>query len=164
MQAKDIAAIALRSTQETLKMYLGDLSDKDLTVRPVASANNIAWQLSHLTVAEKLLLEGELPGVKYPEVPAAIASLGNERSGKEDPPGGYLTKAQYLDAFEKMRAATLAAVATLSDADFDKPVKNMMAKFAPTLGALLILVANHTLMHGGQFTVTRRHLNKPVVF
>jgi len=29
---------------------------------------------------------------------------------------------------------------------------------------LLILTANHTLMHGGQFTVTRRALNKPVVF
>ena len=29
--------------------------------------------------------------------------------------------------------------------------------------ALLVLTANHTLMHAGQFSVVRRALNKPVV-
>jgi hypothetical protein len=164
MQAKDVVKHSLTSTQDTLKMYLGDLSDQDITVRPVPAANNIAWQLAHLCTAEKYLLEGQLPGAAYPEIPAAINSLGNERSGKEDPPGGYLTKAQYLDCLDKLRAATVAAVAKLSDADFDRPVTNSMAKFAPTLGALLVLTANHSLMHGGQFTVVRRALNKPVVF
>ena len=38
------------------------------------------------------------------------------------------------------------------------------AKWAPTIGALLLLTANHTLMHAGQFTVVRRALNKPVLF
>jgi uncharacterized damage-inducible protein DinB len=69
-----------------------------------------------------------------------------------------------MDAFNKMREASIAAVEKITDADLDRPTTNMMAKFAPTLGALLILVANHTLMHGGQFTVIRRALNKPVVF
>ena len=32
------------------------------------------------------------------------------------------------------------------------------------LGAMLILIGNHTLMHAGQFTVVRRALNKPVLF
>ena len=164
MKATDVVKLALSSTQDSLQMYLGDLADADLKVRPVASANNIAWQLAHLIVAEKMLLEGELPGVKYPEIPAAIASLGSERTGKVDPPEGYLPKTQYLDLLGKMRAATIAAVGNLADADLDKPNTGMMAKFAPTLGALLILIANHTLMHGGQFTVTRRALGKPVVF
>jgi hypothetical protein len=145
-------------------MFLGDLSDADLTVRPVPSANHIAWQMAHLIAAEKMLLEGQLPGVKYPEIPAGIAALGSERTGKVNPPGGYATKAQYMDAFNKMREASIAAVEKITDADLDRPTTNMMAKFAPTLGALLILVANHTLMHGGQFTVIRRALNKPVVF
>ena len=164
MKATDVVKLALSSTQDSLQMYLGDLADADLKVRPVASANNIAWQLAHLIVAEKMLLEGELPGVKYPEIPAAIASLGSERTGKVDPPEGYLPKTQYLDLLGKMRAATIAAVGNLADADLDKPNTGMMAKSAPTLGALLILIANHTLMHGGQFTVVRRALNKPVVF
>lgn len=163
MRAKDVARIALKSAQDTLQMYLGDLSDKDITMRPVPSANNIAWQLAHLATAEAYLLQGELPGVQYPQIPDAIASLGNERTGKVDPPEGYLPKAQYLECVGKMRDATLAAVDTLSDADLDKKTTNSMAKFAPTLADLLILTANHTLMHGGQFTVVRRALNKPVV-
>jgi len=39
-----------------------------------------------------------------------------------------------------------------------------MAKIAPTLGALILLQSNHTLMHAGQFTVVRRKLGKPVLF
>src|SRR5262245_54635876 len=105
MQAKDVVKLALASTMDNLQMYLGDLSDKDITVRPVPAANNIAWQLAHLVTAESYLLNGELPGAQYPEIPAAIAKLGNERSGKEDPPDGYLPKAQYLEWFQKMRKA-----------------------------------------------------------
>ena len=164
MQAKEVVKIALVSTLETTQMFLGDFSDGELTARAVPSANNIAWQIAHLIVAEKMLLENELPGVKYPEIPAAIVSLGNDRTGKADPKEGYLSKAQYLEWLGKMRAATIAAVDKLSDSDLDRVNTGMMAKFAPSLGALLILIANHTLMHGGQFTVTRRALGKPVVF
>jgi isopentenyl phosphate kinase len=164
MRAKDVVKIALTSTQDLVPMYLGDVTDAEETLHPVPSANNIAWQLAHLTTAEKYLLGDQLPGAQYPEIPAAIANLGNERTGKVDPPGGYLPKAQYVEWFNKMRAATIAAVDKLSDSDLDRPVTNMMAKHAPSLGALLILTANHTLMHGGQFTVVRRALNKPVVF
>lgn len=164
MRAKDVVKTALTSAQDTMLMLLGDLSDKDVTVRPAPSANNIAWQLAHLAVAEKFLLDGQLPGVQYPAVPEAITQLGTERTGKVDPAGGYLSKTQYLECVQAQRAATIAAVDKLSDSDLDKATTNSMAKFAPTLGALLILTANHTLMHGGQFTVVRRALNKPVVF
>jgi hypothetical protein len=51
----------------------------------------------------------------------------------------------------------------MSDADLDKPTAGDMAKYAPTLGGLFLLQANHTLMHAGQFTVVRRKLGKPVV-
>lgn len=164
MQGKDVVKHALQSTLDTTMMYLGDLSDADLTKRPVPNANNIAWQLAHLTTAEKFLLGDQLPGVQYPDPPASIVSLGTDRTGKADPPEGYLSKAQYLEWLGKMRAATIAAVGKLTDADLDKPNTGSMAKFAPTLGELLILTANHTLMHGGQFSVARRALGKPVVF
>jgi hypothetical protein len=163
MLAKDLANKALSSTCDLMKMYLADLSDQDILARPVPGANHIAWQLAHLCTGEAGL--GEiLPGVKYPAVPPAIATLGNERTGKVDPPEGYLTKAQYLDCFDKLRSATIAAVDKMSDADLDKATTGDMAKWAPTLGDMLILMANHTLMHAGQFTVVRRALNKPVVF
>lgn len=163
MRGKDVAKLALVSTNETTMMFLSDLADADFLSRPVPSANHIAWQLAHLIVAEKMLLEGFLPEVVYPEIPAGIVALGNDRSGKLEPDGS-VTKASLLDTMKKMRAATIAAVDKLSDDALDIPNTKIMQEFAPNLGAMLILVANHTLMHGGQFTVVRRALGKPVVF
>ena len=66
--------------------------------------------------------------------------------------------------FDKVRSATSAALAKLSDADLDRPTTGQMAGFAPRLGDFFMLVANHTMMHAGQFSVVRRKLGKPVLF
>ncbi len=163
MQGKDVAKLALASTCDTTMMFLNDLADADFLVRPVPSANHIAWQIAHLILAEKGLLEGFLPGVSYPEIPAGIAALGADRTGKMEPDKS-VTKASLLSTLKAMRAATVAAVDKITDAALDTPNTKMLQEFAPNLGAMLILVANHTLMHGGQFTVVRRALGKPVVF
>lgn len=163
MNARDVLKTALTSTQNLLNWYVSDLSDQDLSVRPVPTANNTAWQLGHLINSEAMLL-AELPGAVYPELPASLREQYSNKTAHVTPPGGYMKKAEYLDWFNKVRAATLANVDRLSDADLDKPNTNVVAQFAPTLGALLILIANHTLMHAGQFTVVRRALNKPVLF
>ncbi len=161
MTGKQALKAALTSTQVVFNMYFGDLADVDLTVRPVPNANNIAWQLGHLITSEVELMK-VLPGASYPQVPLALQDYTKETAAT-GPKGGYLTKAQYLDAFAKVRAASIANVERCSDADFDKPNTGPLAQFAPTLGDVVILVANHTLMHGGQFTVVRRALGKPIV-
>ncbi|MBL8800030.1 MAG: DinB family protein [Planctomycetia bacterium] len=159
-----VAAIrgALQSTQHILGMYLNDLSDADLLIRPVAGANHIAWQLGHLIVAEGKLLD-VLPGIRFPDLPAGFEALHDQKGANDEPNAAYLKKSEYLDLFNRSRAVSLAALDTMTDADLDKPNPGPMAKFAPTLGALLLLVSNHTLMHAGQFTVVRRKLGKPVV-
>ena len=48
MTGKDAIRTALEGTQSVLKMYVSDLSDADLFVRPVPSANHIAWQLGSM--------------------------------------------------------------------------------------------------------------------
>lgn len=164
MQAKDVLITALTQTQHLMTGSLSDLSDEDLLVRPVPQANNIAWQLGHLIASERELLIGALPGVKYPELPAALKDQTSGKSSGQPPAGGYLKKAGYLDWFERVRGATLAAVSKLSDADLDRPTTGEMAKFAPNLGALVTLVGTHTMMHAGQFSVVRRKLDKPVLF
>jgi DinB superfamily len=153
---------ALKSTAGIPGMYLSDLSDADLLVRPVPSANHIAWQLGHLIEAEAHLTKMILPDAKYPELPKGFGDQHNKEGSKRD--SGFLTKAEYLGMFANAREATIATVGKLTDADLDKPVSGNMAKFAPTWGDLLILVSNHVLMHAGQFTVVRRKLGKPVVF
>ena len=163
MNAKDAIRTALTSTQNLLSLYVSDLSDADLLVRPVPKANHIAWQLGHLVSAEIQLL-GQLPGAAYPELPAGWSEQHNKETAAMDPPKGFATKTEYLTQFNKVREATLTTLAKMADADLDKPTQGNMAQFAPTLGALLLLQSNHTLVHAGQFTVVRRKLGNPVLF
>jgi hypothetical protein len=164
MQATDAIRTSLENTQKMLAWYLGDLSDADLVVRPTAGANHIAWQLGHLIVAERNLMSSELPDAAYPELPAGFAEKHGKETASQEPPSGFATKAQYLDLFNRTRQATLNVLARLSDKDLDRPSKGRMAEFAPTLGTVFLLQCDHTMMHAGQFTVTRRKLGKPVLF
>ncbi len=164
MNGREAVKTALASTQHLLNWFLSDLSDADLLVRPVPGSNHIAWQLGHLIQAEPILLGKMLPAAQYAPLPADFADRHSSARANEDSPANFLTKAEYLAHFQKGRDATLAAVERLSDADLDRPTEGPMAQFAPTLGALLILAANHTLMHAGQFSVVRRKLGKPVLF
>jgi len=164
MNGRSAILAALNSTKHLLEWYVSDLSDADLFVRPVPSANHIAWQLGHLIVAESHLAGPQLPGASYPPLPANFNDTYGTPGAAKDGPDGFLSKAEYLALFNKVRAVSLAELEKLSDADLDRPTVGPMAKFAPTLGNLFLLVANHTMMHTGQFTVVRRKLGKPVLF
>ena len=164
MNGKDAIKTALRGTAHLLNWYLSDLSDADLLVRPCPNANHIAWQLGHLIVAEGDLLGKQLPGVSFPEPPAGFREMHAKDKAAGDAPAGFLKKAEYLSLFNTLREITVTAVDRISDADLDRPNTGNMAKFAPTLGSLLLLVSNHTMMHVGQFTAVRRKLGKPVLF
>jgi uncharacterized damage-inducible protein DinB len=162
MTAKDAIKNALTSTQHMLGMFIADLSDADLLVRPVPAANHIAWQLGHLIKSEFQFIS--MTGGTPPTAPAGFADQYTKQTAAQESPKDFLTKAQYLELFTKARETTLASLNKYSDADLDKPTPGDMAKFAPTMGAIFLLTANHTMMHAGQFTVVRRKLGKPVLF
>jgi hypothetical protein len=164
MTGVDAIRTALQATQHLVTWFLSDLSDADLLVRPAPGANHIAWQMGHLIVAEGGLARQQLPGVAYPELPAGFVKQHGKETQATDPPAGFATRAEYVDLFTRARQATLAALNKLNDAQLDQPNTGNMAAFAPTLGALLMLVSNHSLMHAGQFSVVRRKLGKPVLF
>ena len=164
MNVKDAIRTPLEANHNITKSLLSDLSDADLLVRPVPGANHIAWQLGHLIVAETHLAGEQLPGASYPQLPAGFTDTYGSGGATKDGPAGFLSKAEYLALFNKARAVSLAELEKLSDANLDRPTVGPMAKLAPTLGNLFLLVANHTMMHTGQFTVVRRKLGKPVLF
>jgi hypothetical protein len=164
MNGKDAIKTALRGTANLLNWYLSDLSDADLLARPCPGANHIAWQLGHLIVAEVDLVSKHVPGVSFPELPAGFREKHSKEAAANDAPGAFLKRAEYLSLFNNLREITVTAVDKLSDADLDRPNAGNMAKFAPTVGALLLLQSNHTMMHVGQFTPVRRKLGKPVLF
>jgi uncharacterized damage-inducible protein DinB len=164
MNAKDVIKHALNSNHHILTMYLGDLSDADLLVRPVPGANHIAWQLGHLINAEATFFLPAIPGASAVPLPPGFAEQHSKDTASSDAPQKFRTKAEYLELFNKVRSATLAALEKLPEADLDKPLSGRLATIAPTVGALFLLGANHEMMHAGQFTVVRRKLGKPVLF
>ncbi|MGL4549562.1 MAG: DinB family protein, partial [Gemmataceae bacterium] len=138
-----IAAVrtALKASHHLLTWFVGDLSDADLLVRPVPGANHIAWQMGHLILTERGM-GGELPGSAYPELPAGFADQHGKGTAMADPPAGFASRAEYVEVFTAVRNATIAGRERLSEADLDRPASERLAKFAPTLGALLLLVSN----------------------
>jgi DinB superfamily len=164
MKATQTLETALNSTQFLLNQFVSDLSDADLLVRPVDKANHIAWQIGHLINSEIGLVRSQLPDAVYPELPAGFAEQHSQNKAGQESTTGFGTKEQYLGLFNRVREATKATLAKLSDTDLDRPSTGQMAQFAPTLGAFLMLVVNHTMMHAGQFSVVRRKLGKPVLF
>lgn len=154
----------LESTRKMAEWFLSDFTDAELLVRPVPGANHAAWQIGNVICGDLFLVKEELPDAVYPELPAGFAELHGNKGTKQDGPAGFLTKDGYLSLFNAVRAATIAAVGKLTDADLDRPTTGSFKGFAPTLGKLFLMVSDHTTMHGGQFSVIRRKLGKPVLF
>lgn len=160
MNAGKLVEHALKLTQQLINRSLADLTDADLLVHPAEGANHIAWQLGHLIATEQRLGRN-LTGAKFPELPAGFADKHANNANAQNATTGFGTKAEYLELFNKTREATLAAVAQLTDSDFDKEAAGPAN--INSLGGLLNLVSAHTMMHGGQFSVVRRKLGKPVL-
>lgn len=161
MTGKDAIKYLLEQNQQILHMYLADLSDEDLLVRPAPGANHIAWQLGHLISAEAQFFMPKIPGAKAPELPAGFSKQHSAETSSVEPPQGFLRKSDYLALFDQVRAASLAAIDKLGEAELDKPSGWEMAN---TVGKACMTIGNHDMMHAAQFTVVRRKLGKKVLF
>lgn len=164
MNGVELLKDALSSTGRLLPWQLSDLSDADLLVRPVPTANHIAWQLGHLIASERFHVLQQFPTCTMPELPIGFAEAHSAAAATGNRPEDFSSLKSYLSHFELMRSATIQVVSTLADDDLDRPASGAVAGFAPTVGAVLMLVSNHTLLHCGQITVVRRLLGKPVLF
>ena len=163
MNAKDAIRGTMGFSLHVLKGYFGDLTDADLMKRPGPGCNHLAWQLGHLISSEAGLLNDVCPGAA-PELPAGFADQHKKENAGSDDASKFCTKQQYTDLFDKVRAATLAALDKLPEADLDQPGPERMRNFCPTVGSMFNLIAAHPMMHAGQFVPVRRALGKPVLF
>lgn len=163
MNQSELAAELLKGNLEMLKSTVGDFSDADMLARPCPGANHPAWQIGHLTNSEMSMLNAVKPG-SAPELPAGFADKFKKETAGNDDPNFFPKKAELLDAFSKVRGATIQWVKGLSPADLEKPSPERMRNWAPTIAHLVALIPAHTMMHVGQFQVARRKLGKPVLF
>jgi uncharacterized damage-inducible protein DinB len=162
MTTKDAIKNTFEFNFYLLNQYVSDLTDAELLMRPAPGANHVAWQLGHLIASEVRML-ARIPGGTSPELPAGFVERHSKETAGIEPPKGFLTKAEYLAIFKKVREQTLAKLDSLPDAELDKPNSGPLAQRFPTLGHLLMLAANHPFVHAGQIVVLRRKLGKPVL-
>jgi len=163
MNTQEAIGVTFATGSMVLDGYFGDLSDAELMTRPAEGCNHLAWQLGHLIASECKLLEMVAPGTAA-TLPEGFAEQHDKDHAGEDDASKFCTKQEYLDLFEKVRAATLASLAKFSDADLDKPGPEEYVNFCPTVGHIFVFLATHGMMHAGQFVPVRRKLGKPILF
>jgi hypothetical protein len=162
MHAKDTIRQTLDMGDMVLQRYVGDLDDADLKVHPAEGMNPIAWQIGHLISVERSAIEGIKPG-SSPKLPEGFDDAHSTESAKANNLSGLKTKADYLDLWQAQHAATKAVLDGLSDAELDAPAPERFQRMCPTVGAVMVLMGTHALMHVGQFVPVRRKSGKPVV-
>ncbi|MDB5337235.1 MAG: DinB superfamily protein [Planctomycetaceae bacterium] len=163
MDSRGAIRASWQSADMISNMYLGDLTDAELLVRPVPGINHIAWQLGHLIQSTYGIMEGVCPG-SMPTLPAGFKEKHSKETATSDKPADFLTKAEYLKLAAEQNAAAAVALAKQTDADLDKPSPDSMKDYAPTVGEAFLLLGSHWLMHAGQWAVTRRKLGRPPLF
>jgi hypothetical protein len=161
MTAKEVIRHSLELCHSVLLQYLADLADADLVIRPVPGANHSAWMLGHLLICENGLKD---LGYAMPPLPEDFAAAYSKEAASSDDPAKFHSKAQYEKWLKEQRAATLAHLAAMSEADLDQPAPEEARAYAPTVGAMFNAIGIHDMMHAPQISVVRRKLGKPALF
>lgn len=163
MNAKDVIRNVLDASDRLLLTYISDFEDRELLVRPLEGMNHIAWQLGHLLQTEHAVIEAIKPG-SCPALPANFEEGHGRQNFNVDDPAGFLPRADYERLWKAQRAATRKVLDELTDEEMAAPFAiEQLRALAPTNGAAISFMGNHTIMHAGQFIATRRKLNKPVL-
>lgn len=162
MNAKDAIRSSLEMSRSILTAYISDLSDQELMTRPGPGCNHIAWQLGHLIISERGLLEAVSPG-SAPALPDGFEKAYSRETPCTDNAKEFCSKATYVELLDKLKDASLKALEKFPDASMDEPGPESMRDYAATKGDVFNLIATHPLMHAGQFVPVRRALGKPVV-
>jgi uncharacterized damage-inducible protein DinB len=162
MNAKDAIRHVIDFSNMLVHNYVEDLSDADLLVRAVPNSNHIAWQLGHLIEGTHGMIAAL--GHKPPALPDGFAAAHAKETAASDDPRRFRTKAEYLTLMKQYTQAAQTAVDATPETALEQPAPESMRSYAPTVGAVLMLLGTHILMHVGQFVIVRRKLGKPALF
>jgi hypothetical protein len=162
MNAKDAIRAASEMILLVINKYIDDLSDADLLCRPGPGCNHLAWQLGHVIASNARLIDSICPG-QGQKLPAGFAENHSKEMRESDDPAKFCSKQEYVDLLKGMEQSVNAALASVPEERLDEPSPEPFRSRFPTVGRLLTLIANHLLMHAGQFVVVRRQLGKPIV-
>ena len=163
MNSRDAIKVGLDMAEFISLGYLQDLTEAELLHRPAPGANHINWQLGHIIASEKQIIDSCVPG-SMPALPAGFQEKYAKGTATIDDPAQLCTKDELLQVYRVQRAATLAAMVKLTDADLDRESPEMIRSYCPNFAAAFTMQGSHWLMHAGQWAVIRRQLGRPPLF
>ena len=135
---------------------INDMRDAPLTQPTPNGGNHPTWVLGHIVRAESDLLDGFILGQpnRFPEY-EKLFGMGSEPSTDASI---YPSIDELIGKFELIRAATLAHLDTLTDADLDA-ASHAPAEFGEmfgTVAACFAAMSSHISFHSGQVADARR--------
>ena len=163
MNSRDAIKLGMDMAQMCFNMYLDDMTDEDLMLRPTEGCNHTNWQLGHLISSDHNLVSAIAPG-KMPALPDGFVEKYTKETASSNDAAAFCTKAELLAAVAEQWAAALAALAEMSDEDLDAATAEPVNAYAPTAGAVFSMLGSHWMMHSGQWVVVRRQLGRPPLF
>jgi hypothetical protein len=156
MNTIDFIKMSLGSSQGWAMGLIGDMKDAPLTQPTSNGGNHPLWVLGHITRAESDLLDGFILGQpnRFPEL-EELFSMGTTPSTDASQ---YPSMDELMGKFEEIRAATLAHLDTLSEADLDAKshAPEEFGDFFGTVGACFAAMSTHISFHAGQVSDARR--------
>lgn len=155
MNTIDFIKHSLESSKGWGMGLLNDLQDIPTTQPTANGGNHALWIIGHLARGESNLLDGFILGKpnRFPELEDQF-EMGTTPT---DDASQYPAVEELLGKFEAVRAASLAHLETLSEADLDKKshAPEEFGQFFGTVGACYAAMCNHMSFHTGQLAVCR---------
>lgn len=163
MNAIDFIKASLNSSNGWIMGLAMDIEDAPLTRPTPNGGNHPLWCLGHLAFSEASMISSLCQGEPNPLAEwEGIFQMGTDVS---DDASLYPTIDVVLGKLEEARAATLAYLDTLTDADLDKPshAEGEMKAWFGTIGQCLSSIPIHFTFHGGQIADARRAAGRGVL-
>ncbi len=144
--------------------YLSDLAPEAFLARPIAGMNHLAWQVGHLILNERKMIEAIKPG-SSPALPEGFDTKHAMDKHGVDDPSNFQTKDEYLAMWKAQRAASRSVLEGMTDDELDAPCPDEKTRrMCPTVATMFNLTGLHALMHSGQFVAVRRKEEMPIAF
>ena len=156
MKTTDFIRFSMEASKGWALGLITDMKDAPFTQPTPNGGNHPLWVLGHLLHSESTLLDGFILGQpnRFPEFDG-LFSMGSQPTTDASQ---YPSFDELMGKFEQIRAASLAHLDTLSDADLDQPshAPAENADLFGTVGACFSAMSLHVSFHAGQVADARR--------
>lgn len=164
MDLKGFVKLSLADSHRFATMLINDIKDRPVQYPTPNGGNHPLWVLGHLAFSESFILDECLLGksVRFPE----LSALFNSQTNPVADVSKYPPMLELFSKWELIRAALVAHLDSLTEADFDKPsaIGNKYGPPFATVGACFAVLISHPVFHAGQVADARRAAGKAPLF